>query len=170
MPRKIKPVRVEGKVAFIPLSQGYEAMIDVDDIKIVDDKNWSATVTPHTVYAHGRMKRMDGTLRRISIHREIMGNPVGMEVDHISGNALDNRRENLRILTHSDNVKNARIRNDNTSGYKGVMWHKATQKWLSKIQINGKRIHLGLFDTPAKAHAAYCEASARLHGDFGRTS
>lgn len=102
------------------------------------------------------------------MHREIMGLSIGdqREVDHINGNRLDNRRCNLRLATHEQNMHNARRRKDNSSGFKGVSWKVRDRKWYAAIEISGKRIHLGVFDTAEEAHVAYCGAADRLHGEF----
>jgi hypothetical protein len=83
---------------------------------------------------------------------------------------LDNRRANLRIATHQQNNHNHRISKNNTSGFKGVTWFERSKKWVAQINMNGKKIHLGLHGTPEAAHAAYAAASAKLHGEFGRTA
>ncbi|MEG7750695.1 HNH endonuclease, partial [Listeria monocytogenes] len=67
--------------------------------------------------------------RAVYLHRQIMGEPSGFEVDHIDGNGLDNRRANLRVASKTQNVRNQRIRQDNTSSFKGVSWSKRRQKW-----------------------------------------
>lgn len=90
------------------------------------------------------------------------------ELDHINCNRTDNRMANLREATHSENVKNTPMRKTNTSGYKGVTWHKHTGKWAAQIKVNSKHIHLGIFDTPEEAHAAYCEAAKKYHGLFAK--
>jgi hypothetical protein len=91
------------------------------------------------------------------------------EIDHINGNRSDNRIVNIREATKAQNNRNQGIRKTNTSGYKGVSWHKKTGRWRAVIWMNRKRTSLGLHDTPEKAHAAYCAAAARMHGEFART-
>lgn len=167
--RFIRPIRIEGKVAYVPLSRGYEAIIDAADVPLVESYNWCAMVDGHTVYA----VRTDYTgpkQRKVYLHRLIMGEPEGLQVDHRDGNGLDNRRANLREATPSQNLHNQRLSRANTSGYKGVEWHKAKGKWRARIMINGKQRYLGLFATAEDAYAAYCKASAELHGEFGRTA
>jgi hypothetical protein len=92
------------------------------------------------------------------------------QVDHINGDKSDNRACNLRAASAGQNAMNKRRYANNTSGYKGVSFHAGTQKWTGKIMLGKRRIYLGLFDTPAKAHEAYCEASKRYHGEFGRVA
>lgn len=90
------------------------------------------------------------------------------QIDHINGIKDDNRIGNLRISTQAQNTKNSRRRVTNTSGFKGIYFDKRNGKWGAQIQSDGVRYFLGLFDTPEEAHAAYCEAAARLHGEFAR--
>jgi hypothetical protein len=72
----------------------------------------------------------------------------------------------LRAATHAQNMQNQKAQASNTSGYKGVSFHKHTGKWVANIRCNGKQNHLGLFDTPQVASIAYIEAAKRLHGEF----
>lgn len=168
MPKTIKPIRIEGDLAYVPLTKGYEAIVDATDVPLVEGYNWTAAVKSRTVYAI-RTDYTGPKQRRVRMHRVILGEPEGMQVDHRDGNGLNNRRDNLRKATHSQNTHNARTSNRNTSGFKGVGWNKAKAKWQARICINGKRKSLGYHDTPEVAYAAYCKASAKLHGEFGRT-
>lgn len=90
-------------------------------------------------------------------HRMILGvdDAAAALVDHINGDKLDNRRENLRIVSRQQNVWNSGMRSDNTSGYKGVTFKKATGKYIARIRHNGRRIHIGDFTDPAEAARAY---------------
>jgi len=85
------------------------------------------------------------------------------EIDHVSGEKLDNRAANLRDVPHRVNARNQKMRVTNRSGYTGVSWHKATGRWQALIRINGKKLHLGLFDNIADAVAAR-RAADRQHG------
>ena len=88
------------------------------------------------------------------------------EVDHRFSEPDDNRWERLREATHAQNTCNRRVGRNNTSGFKGVHMQKSTGRWIALIGKSGKRHHLGIFDTPEDAHAAYVAAAERLHGDF----
>ena len=77
------------------------------------------------------------------------------EIDHININPLDNRIENLRVVNHSENMRNRNKFKNCSSIYKGVGWFKPNKKWLAKIRINGKIKHLGFFDTEEEAHLVY---------------
>ena len=91
-----------------------------------------------------------------------------MVVDHINGDTLDNRKCNLRICTQADNIKNRKKDIDNSSGYKGVNWSKSNKKYLARICVNKKIIYLGYHATAELAYSAYCEASKKYHGEYGR--
>jgi hypothetical protein len=169
MTKPIRPIRIEGNIAYVPLTRGYEAVIDAADVPLVDGFNWSAVVRKQTVYAVGSI--CDGQKwRNTRMHRVILGGAGGLEVDHIDGNGINNRRGNLRVATHAQNTRNQRTHSDNASGFKGVSWDKAARKWRADITLNGLRRNLGRFATPEAAHAAYVVASEDLHGEFGRTS
>ena len=77
------------------------------------------------------------------MHRVITKCPKGKQVDHINGDGLDNRKANLRICTVNENNKNAKMRKDNKSGYKGVSWYPNRHKWRCVIFVNKKQIYLG---------------------------
>jgi hypothetical protein len=168
MSRAIRPIRIEGDVAYVPLTKGYEAIIDAADVPLVEGVNWWAKISRITVYAAAKLpspQRGDKLM-----HRAIMNTPSKMETDHIDGDGLNNRRSNLRIATTSENQRNRGLSANNTSGFKGVSWQKRTKKWRAEIRSNGVYWWLGDFDTPEAAHAAYVAASERLHGEFGRVA
>lgn len=91
-------------------------------------------------------------------------------IDHINGDRTDNRIVNLRDVTRSENQRNQKLDVDNTSGTCGVCWHKQRQKWQARIKINGRSIHLGLFDDIDLAIAARLKASVEngFHPNHGR--
>lgn len=157
----------------ISLTRGLVTLVDDEDYVWLSQFKWQAG---HGGYAkrtalhpsgqllsNGRRKRAD-----LKMHREIMGLTFGdrREVDHIDGNTLNNTRANLRVCTHAENGKNLRKPITNTSGYKGVSYYKRSGKWMAYIMIEKKLKNLGYFDTPQLAHAAYCEAAKRIHGEF----
>ena len=92
------------------------------------------------------------------------------QLDHCDLDPSNNRIGNLRRATNSQNMHNSGRHRNNSSGFKGVRWHKRAQKWDARIRIGaGERLHLGLFNTAEAAHAAYCAAAAKHHGEFSRT-
>jgi hypothetical protein len=87
-------------------------------------------------------------------------------IDHINRDKKDNRICNLRRSTYIQNTHNVSRRVSNTSGFKGVSFIKRTGRWVARISLNSKNIHLGSFDTPHEAHAAYCKKGKELRGEF----
>jgi len=87
-------------------------------------------------------------------------------IDHIDGNKLNNRIENLRECTKNQNCHNSKISKNNTSGVKGVTWSKAAKSWQAKIQINGKRVYVGYFKNIKDAGIAIRAERALLHKEF----
>jgi hypothetical protein len=77
-------------------------------------------------------------------------------IDHIDQNKLNNKIENLREITNSENQHNKGLNRNNSSGYKGVSWKRNHKKWRAGVQVNKKEIHLGYYDTPEEAYKAYC--------------
>ena len=116
----------------ITLTQGKETIVDDDDYEILMEHKWYAHKSSRKkdkFYAE-RMAPVDsnGKQKIIHIHRVIINAPKGMQVDHINGNPLDNRRENLRICTNQQNGMNRGKPKDNTSGYKGVTYGRANRE------------------------------------------
>ena len=100
------------------------------------------------------------------LHRIIMKQPVGMQVDHINRIRFDNRRDNLRVATNQQNQMNTGIRSDNSSGVVGVSWYKRGKKWYAQIQINGEKKHLGYFKEKKDAINAREEAEIKYFKEF----
>ena len=103
----------------------------------------------------------------VLMHRQILGAPETVGVDHINCDGLDNRRANLRLASQIENTRNARKTTLPTSSiYKGVSWNKPWGKWEAKIRIDGKLKHLGGFTTQADAALAYNAAAIEHFGEF----
>lgn len=114
------------------------------------------------------IKDESGERKKVSLHRFIMNEPVGMDVDHINGNSLDNRRSNLRACTHAQNMQNMKLSKSNKSGYRGVYWDKQCGKWRSRFSANGKMVEVGTFHDKYEAVLAYERASTDHYGEFKR--
>lgn len=87
-------------------------------------------------------------------------------VDHINGDSLDNRIENLRPASTSENRMNCGKYSNNTSGTKNVSWHKAANKWLVSLQVDNKTIRVGYFDDIELAELVAVEARTKYHGNY----
>ena len=146
----------------IPLTKGKVAIVDEADAEMLSRYRWCYL---NVGYA-ARHERIDGKDRTILMHRFLLGASPEQLVDHINGNGLDNRRENIRLCTKADNQRNQRRNSKNTTGYKGVSFDKARGKYIASIQVLGTQIHLGRFSTAEEASKAYEEAASRYHGEF----
>lgn len=95
--------------------------------------------------------------------------PIGYEIDHINHDKIDNHIENLRIVSHSDNLKNLSLRSDNKTGISGVCWHSKQNKWQASINVNGRMKYLGVFDCIEKATEArkIAEFEHKYHPNHG---
>lgn len=148
----------------IILSRGQIVIIDAEDYERVSKLKWWAD---HYGYAVARSKMVKGKFESYRMHRLILNAPKGMEVDHINGNKLDNRKSNLRLATKAENGRNRPTNSNNTSGYKGVTRGPNSIGWVAQIKVNKKKIHLGYFQDPADAYRAYIDGVKKYHGEFG---
>ena len=170
--QEIRPIRIDGNVAYVPLTNGYVAVIDAGDVDLVAGVNWFAQIarrrdgSVRTIYAV-RTDRGHGQ-KTIRMHRLIAGSAWEAETDHRDGDGLNNRRGNLRPASTAQNQHNRRKNKDSLSPVKGAVWHKASGKWQARIRSGGKRIYLGLFEDLEMATLAVADARKMLHGEFGR--
>lgn len=159
----------------IPLTQGKVAIVDDHQYERVMQFKWCAQYAHGLWYAHRKTSRANGAKSRVvQLHRFITNAPAGMEVDHKNGNGLDCTDDNMRLCTHAENQRNTKKPSTNTSGYKGVSWHKTsgkmTGKWVAQIGINRQNVYIGLFSDPIDAALAYDAKARELHGEFARTN
>lgn len=153
----------------IPLTRGRHAVIDSDDYELLGSYRWSSTKTG---YAFRTKKRiLEGNTWAIFMHRIIAKTPEGMFTDHINGITSDNRKSNLRVCSHAENMKNMKPHCDSkTSKYKGVSFRKGTRRkpWTAHIRANGKSISIGHYFTEIEAAFAYNEAAIKYYGQFAQ--
>lgn len=147
---------------YIPVGHKHYALIDDEDFEVIGQMGWHMR-GEYAVHSKYRYPANPGTL---SMHKLILDSPEGMKVDHINGNCLDNRRANLRVATHSQNMMNRRTNTNTKSGLKGVTFDSRYGCWQARIGINGKRITLGSFKTKEEAGIAYALAAEKLQGEF----
>ena len=139
----------------------WKVMVDDEDFEYLQSFNWQvdkySSVNTHGNYGMGR------TL----MCRLIMKPPLGVEIDHIDGNRLNNQKSNLRFANSSQNKCNRGARKDSKSGIKGVSWHSQRNKWTVRIKIPyGKYLSLGLYDDKDVAAKVYNQAARKYHGEF----
>jgi len=125
----------------------FKVIMDAKDVDILNkydarvEINYNRTKIP---YAAIKVDKKTGARRML--HRVIMNAPPGKVVDHINHNTLDNRKDNLRIVSYVENARNrAGLNRNNKSGYPGLRWHTEINKWVATIKINYKEIYLGAF-------------------------
>jgi len=152
----------------IKLTQGQYALVDDEDFEDLNKYKWIAQYSSctKTYYVKRHSHRECGKPKHLQMHRVIMNAKKGQVIDHINGNTLDNRKENLRIATYSQNRGNSKRYRNNTSGYKGVSWNKNRQRWEACIGYQNKYIYLGLYTTKEEAALAYNEAAKKYFGEF----
>jgi hypothetical protein len=151
----------------IPLSGGKVAIIDDADFGLVSAYNWYYTQCKKIGYARTNRVR-DGVRVYIYMHTLIMPHPPGMHTDHISQDTLDNRRSNLRVCTHAQNLHNCGPRKNNHCGYVGVI--REGNKWAFKSTTNGVLVRKGRFFTAKAAALAYDAHVRSARGDFAHTN
>lgn len=144
----------------INTTKNYQAIIDDDMSEEISRHKWTYNGNG---YAYRHLIN-DGKFIKIYMHRQIIRAKKGQMVDHINGNRLDNRLENLRIATSKQNSGNSGSRKGSVSKFKGVI--RARKKWSAQIAINRKSTYLGMFEREEDAALAYNFAALEYFGDF----
>lgn len=155
----------------IKLTQGKVALVDDDDYDALVLRKWRAVNHDRNGrwYAFGSSGYGRGNTHTIRMHRIILSAPEGVDVDHINGNGLDNRKSNLRIATEGQNAQNRRKTECHTSSkYKGVC--RRGNRWEARVMKNKKTYWLGTFETQIDAARAYDKKAMELFGEFAKTN
>jgi hypothetical protein len=150
----------------IPLSQGKFTLVSNKDYKNLCEFKWFALKHRHTFYA-ARHINDDGVRTTLRMHRVILNLDLNdrKTTDHRDRNGLNNQRNNLRIVSNSLNSYNRKMQTNNTSGYRGVYWHKQQKKWAVYFTQNNKKLKFGgLFSTPELAAYAYDKNIKKVRG------
>lgn len=140
------------KSSVIPLTKGQSVVVDQDDYWLLRMFKW------HCDNGYASNKDLG------AMHRFLMKDPVGLHVDHIDGDRLNNRRANLRAVTPQQNQSNRRNGNG-TSKYVGVTWEMKFERWKVSVMHQGKANYVGVFRDEVEAAEAYNAASIRLRGE-----
>ena len=147
----------------VKLTQGKFALVDDEDFDYLNQWKWC--FHKHQSPVDGGYAVRGESKKLIRMHRDIMKPQKGVVIDHINMCGLDNRRSNLRLATKNQNLQHSKKR-VGVSQYKGVCQHKTDKKWVARIQVNGKRIHLLRTNDEIKAARAYDTAAIKYFGEF----
>ncbi|OCZ54337.1 HNH endonuclease [Dehalobacter sp. TeCB1] len=145
-----------------------ETIIETADLLRAQEfpNSWYASWNPPTqsFYVYGKLPAVNGYRRTVLLHRWLVNESDGCEVDHINLNTLDNRRiKNLRQATYAENAQNKKVnRSNNKSGLRGVSWCNTHQKWLAQIMVDKKTKFLGYFDDKYEAGRIAADARAKM--------
>lgn len=141
--------------------KNWEILVDNDDYDELSKFKWRIRKNGNTFYASSCHYGM-----LFNMHTFLVKSEKGKVVDHKDGNGLNNQKNNLRVITHQQNIWNSRKKNCNTSGYIGVRLEG--KKWRAQIKVCGKNKHLGLFKTLEEAKESYRQAAVEQRGEYAR--
>lgn len=145
-----------------PASGGHVVMVSPEDAWLLENYAWCKASRYGTSYAQSRLAIQAG----ISLlHKAIM---PGVVVDHVNGFGTDNRRENIRPATYSQNNANRRKKCKTSSLFKGVTWKRDKKKWKAYVGFKGRQRHIGYFANEAEAARAYDMAAIKAFGEYAR--
>lgn len=139
-------------------SNGVAFFFDCEDSELIQRHNWMLSKRG---YITCKIKR-----KNVCLHKLLIKCDSSFDIDHISGNKLDNRKSNLRVCTHQENLFNQRIRSTNKTGFAGVAWHDGAKKYEAYVHCAGKKHYLGLFHNAEDAAIARDSKARELYGEF----
>jgi hypothetical protein len=152
---------LSGEFGICYTRKGEEIYFDLEDYDLIKDHCWYIE-TGGRVCARNKNNKTPLKMHRIIMHIE----DTKTEIDHENHFQWDNRKSNLRVCSHSQNLKNTKIESINTSGYKGVWLRKDTNRYSARIEIDGKRINLGCYATLEEALIARLKAEKEYFGEY----
>lgn len=159
--RKLNQYDLSGEFGIGFTSKGEQFLFDKEDYEIINQYTWRINDQGYALtIPFGKQIRM---------HVLIMNSDLTKEVDHINGIRHDNRKSNLRICEHYQNIINSKTRTDNTSGKRGVYWDKSRNKWVVIITVNNKSHHIGRYSIFEDAVKAREEAEVKYFGEYAPT-
>lgn len=156
---------LDQSIKLIAITKGLNTTVSAHRHTELSKFNWCACKSRDGFIA---VRRTGGRL--LPMHEVICPCPEGMQPDHINGDHLDNRDENLRPATHQKNMMNRGPQKNNKSGYKGVSWIANKRKWHAQIKFNGVHIFIGYFVDKIDAARAYDRKAIELFREFAYTN
>lgn len=167
-----------GKTKEIPLTQGYVALVNVEDYeRVMAVGPWHADVDRYpdgsvrNVYAVRSFRKADDAYPQQPMHRFVLGvSNQKILVDHRDHNGLNNRKKNLRLSSCQQNGANRRMNRCAKSKHKGLTWEKDRKRWRARITVNGKQKRLGSFKDERSAALAYDSAAREFFEEFAWTN
>lgn len=162
-----EPAPVQG-ARWVALTQDKFALVDAEDFERVAFFSWCYRMLRGCEHANRTARKNDwrSAKQSIFLHQEVLRTTE--PIDHRNGNGLDNRKQNLRLAAQQQNLWNRRVRNDSSTGVKGIT--RVNSRWRARIKVNERAVHLGYFDTQEDAGRAYDAAARKFYGEFACTN
>ena len=145
-----------------------KTIVDDEDFDIFNKYRWFLHSSGYSCRKENYYFNNIRRTHTIYLHREIINCPKNKFVDHINHETLDNRKENLRVVTNQENHMNGCKRNGTSSKYKGVYKHTHANKWQAQLTFNQQLFYLGIFNSEVEAAKAYNEKAKELFGDYAK--
>ncbi len=164
--RKLRPVEILGDIAKVPLTQGYCAIIDAEDVALISSWNWHLFRRPSGQLCAHRGFRLDGRRMSMAMHRQILGDDAHL-FEHANGNGLDNRRANLLPL--GSRTIGARRAAKRLARLDGGDAAPEKAKYYPTIQVAGRSLYLGVYESAKEARAARSGAAFALLGELAKS-
>lgn len=156
-PKSLNTYVTNGDTTTVYTTANVSFLIDTEDLPKILERTWCISKTGYAVAGISR--------KTVKLHRHLL-NPSPKEViDHINGDPLDNRRENLRICTNSENTKNNRLQKNNPLGYTGIR-KTPHGMYNARITVDRQEIHIGNYPTFEEAVLARIDAEVKYYGEF----